>query len=555
MIKGEFMKCVGLPSIIIVILFTFNLILLPGCSRQDESEKDLKSSSDIIPIQGGTYNIPLRSDPATLDPAYVQDIYAISIVHQIFDGLVRFDQYLSIKPAIAKTWQISENGKLYRFIIRENAQFHNLDTVTSKDVIFSLKRLLRTKPAPAVLPHLLKIAGAKAYRLGSENDISGLKIENKKIITIRLVESYTPFLTALGMYQAAIVPQKEVEKLGKDFEKKPVGSGPFKFISWQRKDSIHLQRFDNYYAGSTYLDRIQYKIYPGGQDSNVLKDFQNGDLYEMAVYGDTKNKLEDKKSLQWFHRPSLSLFFYGMNINHPNLSDQNIRKALSLAINRQAFVNQIYNGQFNIAKTILPPGMPGYTPQNQLEGNNPDPSPKYQNRALDKTDRSPIELEIVSGYKTPRVEKEIALMKEFWAPLKINVKVKYITNWKEFEAYLNSDSVQIYRGTWTADIPDPDNFLYSLFASDSPMNFTKLRDENIDHLLLKARGVTNPIDRAKLYQKIEADILELTPLIPLFYMSVDRVYQPYVKSVEMSALGAHSMKLNKIWLDKPQPSN
>jgi ABC-type transport system substrate-binding protein len=105
-------------------------------------------------------------------------------------------------------------------------------------------------------------------------------------------------------------------------------------------------------------------------------------------------------------------------------------------------------------------------------------------------------------------------------------------------------------------MPDPDSFLYSLFASESPTNFMKFQDEKVDQMLLTARGVVDPVERAKMYQNIEATIMESAPLIPLFYMSVDRVYQPYVKSVKVSALGAHTMPLNKIWIDKSKsPQN
>jgi len=270
----------------------------------------------------------------------------------------------------------------------------------------------------------------------------------------------------------------------------------------------------------------------------------------MAVYGDVRKKLADTKKLQWFHRPSLSLFFYGMNLKHPNLTNPDLRKALSIAIDRNTFVNQIYKGRFDIATTILPPGMPGYNPLNRMEDNNPDLARQHLNLSSGKTIKDQPELEIVSALQFPRVEKEMAMIKGFWDGLGIKLRVKYITDWEKFEAYLKSDSVQIYRYAWFADMPDPDSFLYSLFASESPTNFMKFQDENVDRMLLTARGIVDPVERAKMYQKIEAAIMESAPLIPLFYMNVDRVYQPYVKSVNVSALGAHTMPLNKIWLDK-----
>jgi len=284
----------------------------------------------------------------------------------------------------------------------------------------------------------------------------------------------------------------------------------------------------------------------------VLADFEKGLLEEMPVYGDVKKKLDKIKGLQWFHRPSLSLFFYGMNLDHANLKNPDLRKALSIAIDRQTFVNTVYKGQFDIAKTILPPGMPGYNPLNQIEDNHSDLARQYLNQSFKKNLADLPELEIVSTIHTPRVEHEMVMIKNFWTRIGIKARVKYITDWKSFEAYLRSDAVQIYRYAWFADMPDPDSFLYSLFASESPTNFMNFHDETVDTMLLTARKIVDPVDRAKMYQKIEATIIESAPLIPLFYMSVDRIYQPYVKSVKVSALGAHTMPLNRIWLDTPQ---
>lgn len=542
------MKLPVLSSLLLSIFFSLSLIFLPGCTNQDEEEKTLLSGT--VPIQGGIYRLPLPNNPATLDPAYVQDNYGEAIVHQVFDNLVRFDPYLSVLPALAETWQVTKNGKEYRFILRENARFHNLDPVTSEDVIFSITRLLRADPAPAVLPHLLKIDGAKEYRDGIIEIVPGLKIENNRIFTVRLNESHVPFLTALGMYQAAIVPKKEVLRLGNDFANHPIGTGPFRFVSWEWDQSICLGRFTDYYAQPAYLKEIHYKIYPKGQALKELTDFQQGKIEEMAVYGDVREKLAGIKGLQWFHRPSLSLFFYGMNTKHPNLANPDLRKALSIAVDRHQFVNQVYKGQFEIARTILPPGMPGYTPLNRTEDNNLDLARQHLKQAFAKPIEDLPELEIVSAFKTPRVEQEMAMIKKFWSGLGLKIKIKYITDWDKFEAYLKSDKVQIYRYAWSADMPDPDSFLYSLFASESPSNFMKFQDEKVDKLLLTARGIVDPVERARMYQKIEASIMASTPLIPLFYMSVDRVYQPYVKSVNVSALGAHTMPLNRIWLDK-----
>ena len=131
------MNLSGLPYLFISILFSLSLILLPGCTNQEEETKAIVT--EPVPIQGGIYRMPLPNNPATLDPAYVQDNYGEAIIHQVFDGLVRFDPYLSVLPALAETWQVKQGGREYRFVLRENARFHNLESVTSADVVFSIK--------------------------------------------------------------------------------------------------------------------------------------------------------------------------------------------------------------------------------------------------------------------------------------------------------------------------------------------------------------------------------------------------------------------------------
>ena len=528
------------------------IFLTSSCDQSPEQKVTVNNAtqSQHQATKGGVYHAPLLNNPATLDPAYVQDEYGAAVVQQLFDGLVHFDPYLLVLPALAETWQIEENGRRYRFTLQKNAHFHNGDQVTSQDVIFSLSRLLRVSPPPAILPQLLKIDGAQAYRDHLAEVVAGMQPIDEHTVLIRLEEPHAPFLTALGMYQAKIVPQKEVLRSEEDFGRNPVGSGPFRFVTWEQNKYIQLDRFSDYFAGEALLDKVDYRIYPGGEIDLVSADFQNGELDEMPVLGNIREDLSSQKNLQWFHRPALSLMFYGLKVDHPHLNNPDFRRKLSEAIDREKLLREVYNNQFEPAERILPPGMPGVSHENKPQMvTEPETIPKAVNKsaALEGKNNT-LSLEIVSGSKSAFAQAELSFVRQAWAALGIDLTIKFITDWSEFETYINSDQVQIYRYAWFADMPDPDSFFYPLFASSAAANFMGFRDEKVNSLILSAREKNDPAERAEMYREIEGLVMESTPVIPLIYPSVDRVYKSYVQGAQPSALGADYMPLHRVWI-------
>ncbi len=537
----------------LLFLIVIGFGVLPGCSSQGEKESGKDAAkveeSSASPQPGGVYRVPLSNSPTTLDPAYVQSRYGTAVIQQLFDGLVRFGPHLMVLPALAESWQVEDDGTTYRFHLREGAVFHNNEAVTAQDAAFSLKRLLRVDPSPGPLPHLLKILGARAYKAGDAEDVAGIEAVDDKTLLIRLEEPHAPFLTALGMYQTKVVPQTTVEELGADFGRAPVGSGPFRFAGWEENKAIRLVRFPEYFAGPAYLDEVTYVLYPGGAIDKVLADFRAGELEEMPVFGSIRKELAGESGLQRFHRPSLSLFYYGMRVDHPLLSRPEWRKALSSAVDRKEIVQQIYGGRFQTTETILPPGMPGYQPPRAEEH-------VLGAEVLDRMTKEaeangvPLSLEIVSAIKSPISEAELEVVQKAWATLGITTKIKYITDWKQFEEYIASDAVQLYRYAWFADMPDPDSMLAPLFESDSTVNYGRYRNEETDRLLVAARSITDPVERSQAYRNVEEQILKSTPIVPLFYLSVDSVYQPNVKNISVSALGTQYVVLDRVWLEK-----
>ena len=538
------------------VLFSASLclfVLLFACGETDPDGRptpaDQQPPAESAQL-GGVYRAPLMQSPATLDPAYVRDLYGESVVHQLFEGLVQFGPYLTVLPSLAESWQVDDSGRKIRFFIRKEARFHSGRPVTAEDARFSLTRLLRIDPPPAILPHLLKVEGAIAYRSGQSDRVSGLQCPGQHELQIRLVEPHAPLLSALAMYQAFIVPPEVVESGQTIFNKNPIGTGPFQFVDWESNRVIRLKRFDLHFAGSAFLDEIQFNLYPGSPIDTVLTDFKAGKLEEMPYYIGIGENLPGDKAYQRVQRPSLSLFFYGVNNRHPLLKQPDIRRALSLAIDRKAITGSVYKDQFEAAHSILPPGMPAYQRLDELIQFDPALARQILQKTAAAATAGPLALEIASGSTSDFAKKELEMIRQSWRPLGIELKTKFIPDWEQFERYIQSESVQLYRYAWNADLPDPDSFLHPLFASDSPVNYSRYTDPKTDRMIVEALGIVDPVKRAKKYQEIERYILSQYPILPMFYLSIDRVYQPYVQKLHISALGAHTMVLNRVWLNK-----
>jgi ABC-type transport system substrate-binding protein len=522
------------------------LLLLCACSGQESGHE--QRTVETPPISGGQYRIPLLQNPSSLDPALVHDEYGLVVNQQIFEGLVRFDHHLITEPALARTWSVEEGGKLYRFTLRTDALFHDGSPVTTRDVAFSLERLLRIEPPSVLLPHLLMIRGAAEYRNGTAAAVEGIETPNEHTVSIRLIEPHIPFLVALGMYQAKIVPAAAVLRMGEEFVRNPIGSGPFRFVSWENDRQIVLERSKNYYASPAHLQRIVFRIYPGQDMDEILKHFVDRELEEMPGYASLREKLPPGTFFS-LRRPALSLLYYGMRTDHPSLSSPLFRQALSLAIDRKELVETVYNNQFEPAVGILPPGLPGYSPPTRpLEGNL-EKARELITMAFGGA--RPPALEIVSASKSAFAQAEMEYVKRRWAMLDVLVSLKYVTDWPQYQLYLQSDGAMVYRYSWTADMPDPDNFIAPLFSTGAASNLMRYTNPSVDESIRQDRGITDPVDRARKYGELEESILADSPILPLFYLNVDRIYQPYVRNIALNALGAQDTRLNQVWLDSP----
>jgi oligopeptide transport system substrate-binding protein len=501
---------------------------------------------------GGAYRRPLANDPVTLDPARIRDVYSLTVVHQLFDGLVQFDQTLTIAPALAEFWKASRDGLTWTFTLRRGVKFHHGREVTADDVIYSLTRLIDPQMQSGAADLFLNIRGAPEFRQGKTKEISGLAAPDPYTVQVTLIEAPVPFVSVLGVGHAKIVPRDVVEQLGDGFGTRPVGTGPFRFVRWERGQEIVLAANAGYFDGSPRLARVVYRIFPGGPREAVFREFQGGGLEDAPVPSKDYRQVIASQKYHYVRRPQFSLRHYGLNTRVKPLDDRRVRQALIHAIDREAIVDEVFLGRFVLARGILPPGTQGFNPK--LKGPTHDPA-KARELLLQAGYPRGRGLPPIVFWASARDEdvlREHERIRQDLAAVGIRAEFQYVSDWPTYSRKLAERSLPAFLYAWFADVPDPENFLAKLFHSRSPRNYTGYMNPVVDDLLGQARRESDPMRRAELYRRAEEVVLEDAPVIPVWHYTYERLFHAYVRNVEVSGLGDPYIPLRKIWLDRPR---
>ncbi|HEX7126659.1 MAG TPA: ABC transporter substrate-binding protein [Thermodesulfobacteriota bacterium] len=506
-------------------------------------------AGDPTPRIGGTYRFPLRYSPRTLDPARSTDYYAVTVIQQIFDGLVDFDRDLNIIPAIARSWRVSRDGRVYTFDLRRDVRFHSGRAVTADDVVYSLTRLFKPETRSTAGETFDLIVGARDVRQGRTETLRGVRAVTPNRVEVTLEEPYAPFLSLLATNKAKIVPREAVESKDVPFERAPVGTGPFRIVRWDEGKAIVLEANPAHFRGRPYLDRIRYAIMPTATDADIYRAFRKGDFDESPIPSELRDEALASGTFPVVRRPTLALQFYGFNLSRPEWRDPRVRMALLLAFDRAAVVEAGTKGKHRPAAGILPPGVLGYNPARDVPRVD-----RARAAALLGEAGGP---EAVRGFEMWSAVRSEAQRAEFDGiadaahALGLAAEPRFADDWPQFQRFLTEGRMSLFRYAWFADLPDPDNILGILFHSQSRYNYWHYSNPQVDALLDEGRRELNPVRRAEIYRRVEAQVLEDVPIIPILHIWYEQAYQPSVRGVEVSALGAPYVPMRKVWLDRP----
>jgi oligopeptide transport system substrate-binding protein len=500
--------------------------------------------------RGGVYRRPLKADPATLDPARVSDIYGRSVAQQIFDGLVQFDHTLTVVPSLAQFWKASRDGLTWTFTLRKGVHFHHGRELTADDVVYSLSRLVDPRVKSAAADLFLNVRGAAEFRAGRAKTVEGIVALDRHTVRVTLAESFAPFVSLLAIGHAKIVPHDLVQRDPDGFGARPVGTGPFRFVRWERGKEIVLEGNPEYFDGPPRLGRLVYRVFAGTAFDTVYDEFLRGELEDAPVPTRDYSRVVRDPAHQYVKRPSFGVRFYGLNTRVAPFTDRRVRQALLHAIDRERIVEDPHLGRFLPARGILPPGTLGFNPTLAAGRYDLDRAKDLLAEAGFPGGHGLPPFEIWSTVTEAAVVREHAMIKKTLASLGMRVEFRYQTDWPAFSRMLLEGKAAGFLYAWFADVPDPDTFLFPLFHSQSARNLFRYRNPVVDDLLVRARGESDLARRVELYRRVEQIVLDDVPVIPVWHYTYERLFQRYVRSVEVNGLGDPYIPLRKVWLER-----
>jgi peptide/nickel transport system substrate-binding protein/oligopeptide transport system substrate-binding protein len=428
-------------------------------------------------------------------------------------------------------------------------KFHHGRELTADDVVYSLTRLVDPRTRSAAADLFLNIRGATEFREGRAATITGLTATDRYTVQVTLVETLAPFVSVLAVGHAKIVPREVVEAKGDEaFGIAPVGTGPFRFVRWERGRSIELAANPDYFDGAPRLSRLVYRVFPGEPWDTVYEEFRRGHLEDAPPPIRDYRRAIAAAGDGYVKRPLLSVRFYGFNTRVKPLNDRLVRQAITHAVDREAIIEEPFLGRHILARGILPPGTQGYNPKVVGHPYDPARARTLLAQAGYPGGRGLPPIAIWAGARHEGILREHELMRENLNAVGVQAEFRYQTDWPSFSRLLAERRMPMFLYAWYADVPDPDNFLFQLFHSQSTRNFTGYVSSRVDALLVRARNEPDVPRRVELYRRAESAVLEDAPILPVWHYSYERIFQPYVRNVEVSSLGDAYIPFRKVRL-------
>jgi peptide/nickel transport system substrate-binding protein len=450
------------------------------------------------------------AEPKSLDPSVDTAVNDFRILMNIYDGLVRYkDGTLQPEPALAKSWEISDDGLTYTFHLRSGVKFHDGSPFNAEAVKFTFDRMLdKNNPYYDTGPFPLAFFFSSIDTVTAPDDMT---------VVFKLKEPYAPFLSNLAYPAGLIVSPAAVKKYGKDFGRHPSGTGAFKFDSWESNSKVVITRNDDYWDGAPPLDAVVYR--PITDANTRVAEMLSGGLDVMVeVPPDSLAQFQNNKDFKVYEQAGPHVWFLILNVKDGPFSNKLVRQAANYAINKKAIVDNILQGTAQVAAGPTPPAF-AWAYDDKLQ---PYPYDPEKAKALLK--QAGYNGQQVTFYVTQGGSGMLdpqAMGTAIQADLEaVGMKVKIESyEWNTFLGKVNpglEGKADMAEMAWMTNDPDTLPFLTlrtGAFPDKGGFNSGYYSNPKVDALLEKARTSTDQAERAQLYKQMQEIVHDDAPWV------------------------------------------
>jgi oligopeptide transport system substrate-binding protein len=487
-----------------------------------------------------TMTIGWGAEPPSLDPGLATDTTSSNVILNLMDPLVRLNpDTLEAEPALAESWDVSEDGKTVTYHLRKDGKWTNGDPVTAGDFVYSWKRTLSPELAADYSYQLYGLVGAAEYNSCAKNcdklaDAVGVEAPDDNTLVVTLTSNQPWFVQQSAHTAFLAVHQATVEKFGDKWTDPAniVTDGPFKLAKWEHEAEIDLVKNPDYRdAANVKLTEIKGKIIVDG--TTRVQSFEAGEIDALDGGGlppDEIGRLKETPEYELY--PALGTYMYGFNME--NLTDVHERRALSLAINRKQITDEIDQTGRDQATGMTPKGMPGFdainpdSPWLPAEGDAAKAKDEMSQAANPKT-----KINLIFNDSPGHKEIATAVQAQWQEALGVSTTLKQ-QEWAAFLEFLGpppNKVVDVYRYGWVYDFPDAINGL-ELWTCDSGNNSTGYCDKDFDALVAQAKETPDETARYDLYGQMEDKMFGEDgdmPFSPIMWYTYPNLEAPSIK--------------------------
>ncbi|WP_026690807.1 ABC transporter substrate-binding protein [Alteribacter aurantiacus] len=483
---------------------------------EGEGSADLAEDQTLIFARGG--------DSVSLDYASVTDGESSRVTEQIYESLLKFDDdSFEIGPGLAHDWDVSDDGLTFTFYLEEGVTFHDGTDFNADAVKLNFERWADPDHEYHFADdgYTYSVYGTQfgGFQGDDGHVISEINVVDDHTVEFVLNEQLGSFIQNMGMSYFSITSPQAFEDYGSSINENPVGTGPFKFVSWSRDDQIVLEKNEDYWQeGLPKLDGLIFTVIP--DNSARLTALRTGEIDIMdGLDPDDVEIIEGEDGLTVFERTTNNIGYLGFNMDKEPFDDVLVRQAFNHAVDKETLISVLYAGLAEPAKNIIPPGYLGYNDNIEEYAYDPDRAQELLEEAgfADGMEFDLWTMPVARPYM-PDPQRAAEVIQENFADIGVTANIVSM-EWATYLERTEQGEQDVFMLGWSGTNGDPDYFFGNLLHSSAIPggNRTFYRSDEADDLFNQAKVSVDEDERAELYERAQEVIHEDAPLIPLVH--------------------------------------